>query len=100
MSSVPTPEGVSKLCRLAMDYRSFDLEIEMLEERKVETDAHLARARERYSETKHAIVEQLRSMDCASTHNNGWESRFTWMLAQMTAVLSPPPLNASGTSEG
>lgn len=85
MSSKPSPDGVTKLRELSIQYRllqdesiDIDNELRSLETRKTEVS-------EEYVKTHTAIIKQLEDMDCKANGNWGWENRIAWMLSEFAS---------------
>lgn len=79
MSSQPSPSGAAKAIELIDRAASLDHEIKQLRPMAV----RLKKAEEERSIVGREIGEHLRSMDCDSPGNFGWEGRFGWLLAEV-----------------
>lgn len=77
-------ESVARLKETVSRFRSLSREVRVLEQ-SIKKQSAAMRVLEPKRNAAHAeVLKLLHEMDCASNGNFGWESRITWMLAELT----------------
>lgn len=83
MSSQPNPNQTAELRQAAAMVREMDLKIEKLNATIKEARESRERAQKCRNSNAERVTKLLSLMDCASSGNNRWEGRVTWLLSEL-----------------